>query len=71
VVGNPYIYISHHGGRRILLTAICTAPARYTVGEHAVVYGEAAIACAGGCERALRVKGSNDISISSDIGTTG
>ncbi|NJD53554.1 MAG: mevalonate kinase [Candidatus Methanoperedens sp.] len=70
--GNPYIYISHHGGRRILLTTTCTAPGKiYLFGEHAVVYGEPAIACAVELRTCVAVKRSSGISISSDIGTTG
>lgn len=60
------------GTRRILLTTICTAPGKiYLFGEHAVVYGEPAIACAVELRTRVRVKRSDTILISSDIGTTG
>jgi mevalonate kinase len=40
-------------------------------GEHAVVYGEPAIACAVELRTRVRIKRSSKIFISSDIGTTG
>jgi mevalonate kinase len=70
--GNPYIYLSPCGTRRILVTTICSAPGKiYLFGEHAVVYGEPAIACAVELRTRVKVKSSSKISISSDIGTTG
>jgi mevalonate kinase len=54
------------------LTTICTAPGKiYLFGEHAVVYGEPAIACAVDIRTSVKVKISSGISISSDLGTTG
>ncbi|HMB46092.1 MAG TPA: mevalonate kinase [Candidatus Methanoperedens sp.] len=54
------------------MTTTCTAPGKiYLFGEHAVVYGETAIACAVELRTRVRVKRSNEISIFSDIGTTG
>jgi len=54
------------------MTTTCTAPGKiYLFGEHAVVYGETAIACAVELRTRVRVKRSNEIMIFSDIGTTG
>lgn len=54
------------------MTTTCTAPGKiYLFGEHAVVYGEPAIACAVELRTRVHVTSSNDISITSDIGTTG
>jgi mevalonate kinase len=51
---------------------ICSAPGKiYLFGEHAVVYGEPAIACAIELRTRVSVKSSDTTSISSDIGTTG
>jgi len=54
------------------LTTTCIAPGKiYIFGEHAVVYGEKAIACAVELRTRVKVKKADVISISSDIGTTG
>jgi mevalonate kinase len=54
------------------MTTICTAPGKiYLFGEHAVVYGEPAIACAVELRTCVQVKKTDAISISSDLGTTG
>ncbi len=50
----------------------CSAPGKiYLFGEHAVVYGESAIACAVEIRTRVIAKRGDAIKISSDIGTTG
>ncbi len=50
----------------------CSAPGKiYLFGEHAVVYGEYAIACAVELRARVTVTGSDRITISSDLGKTG
>lgn len=54
------------------MTTTCSAPGKiYLFGEHAVVYGEPAIACAVELRTRVSAMRSDDISIKSGIGTTG
>lgn len=54
------------------MSVSCSAPGKiYLFGEHAVVYGEPAIACAVELRTNVRAERFNAISIRSDIGSTG